>query len=126
MKYLMYILLALGVFEIVSNAWHLSRGSVRAIGQSAKRQHGEIPESLPDVHFFVKAIVMFAFGLLFLASAGCFFLYDGGCGPFTTAVVVSFAAYGLAQALIYRRTPSAWMSAVVYALPAVAYFVLAG
>jgi hypothetical protein len=41
-------------------------------------------------------------------------------------VVVSFAAYGLAQALIYRRTPSAWMSAVVYALPAVAYFILAG
>lgn len=125
MKYLMYVLLALGVFEIVSNAWHLGRGSVERIGQSAKRQHGELPRSLPDVHFFVKAIVMFVFGLLFLAAAGCFLFRDGGCGPFTTAVILSFAAYGLAQALIYRRTPSAWMSAVVYALPAVAYFILA-
>ena len=126
MRYLMYILLALGVFEVVSNAWHLGRGSVGRIGKSAKRQHGEIPGSLPDVHFLIKAIVMFAFGLLFLAAAGCFLLYDGDCGPFTTAVVVSFAAYGLAQALVYRHTPSAWMSAVVYALPAVAYFILAG
>lgn len=126
MKYLMYILLALGVFEIVSNAWHLTRGSVGRIGQSAKRQHQEIPLSLPDVHFFIKAIVMFVFGLLLLAAAGGFLFRECGGGFFAMAVILSFAAYGLLQAIIYRRTPSAWMSAVVYALPAAMYFVLSG
>jgi hypothetical protein len=72
------------VFEIVSNAW-LSAGlgpGYRAIGRSASK--GDT-ESLPDVHFFVKAIVMFAFSLLFLRPRGAL-LYTTVMRPFTTAV----------------------------------------
>jgi len=115
MKTFIYVILVLGVFEIASNLFHLLRGSREKIGLSAKRQHQELPLDLGYEHFFVKAWIMFGFGLLLAASgllayttAKHFYLYP---------VLVLFAGYGLAQAFFYRRTYKVWTSAIVYLLP---------
>ncbi len=115
MRTFIYVVLLLGLFEIVSNLFHLLRGSKEKIGLSAKRQHQELPLGLGYEHFFIKAWIMFGFGLLFTAS---------GLLALTTTkyvylfpAVVLFAVYGLAQAFYYRQTYKVWTSAIVYLLP---------
>ena len=41
--------------EVVTNIYHLTRGSIEAIGRSAKRQHGELPSGLEMRNYAVTA-----------------------------------------------------------------------
>jgi hypothetical protein len=119
MSVLMTCVLLLGTFEVLSNGYHLSKGSVKAIGQSAKRQHRELPLEVAEIHFFVKAMAMFGFGLLFLLVGALFVL---GKDPQRHAAVIVFglfSAYGVLQAIVYRRTFNVWPAALVYSAPLV-------
>lgn len=115
MKTLIWVILVLGVFEIASNLFHLLRGSKEKIGLSAKRQHQELPLDLGYRHFFIKAWIMFIFGLLFTASG--LLAYTTANHDFLFPALVLFAVYGLAQAFYYRQTYKVWTSAIVYLLP---------
>lgn len=115
MTKLISIVVLLGAFEIVSNLLHLLRGSKEKIGLSAKRQHQELPLDLGYEHFYIKAWIMFIFGLLFTASG--LLAYTTANHEFLFPALVLFAGYGLAQAFYYRRTYKVWTSAIVYLLP---------
>jgi hypothetical protein len=124
MIYFIYFVSAYGIFEIVSNTIHLSKGSISAIGQSARRQHQELPLNINDVHFFTKAIIMLIFGLMFSAAAILYFLQiDAYCilGLLTFSL---HGAYGLIQAVIYRKFLNVWPAAVVYNIPLIAFLLL--
>jgi len=124
MSVLMVCVLLLGVFEVASNGYHLSRGSVKAVGHSARRQHQELPLDLGEGHFFVKAIVMFVFGLLFCLVGVLFALGGDPQGRVALPVVALFAGYGLLQAVVYRRSVNVWPAAIVYSIPLVAFLLL--
>lgn len=115
MRTFIYVVLLLGLFEIVSNLFHLLRGGKEKIGLSAKRQHQELPLDLGYQHFFIKAWIMFIFGLLFTASG--LLAYTTANHEFLYPPLVLFAIYGLAQAFYYRRTYKVWTSAILYLLP---------
>jgi len=110
-----YFIIALGLFEIVSNLFHLLRGSKESIGLSAKKQHQELSLDLGYIHFYVKAIIMFVFGLLFTASGFMALLENNYL--FLELVLGLFALYGIIQAFFYTRPYKVWMSLVVYILP---------
>lgn len=115
MKILTYVIIALGLFEIVSNLYHISKGRKDLIGKSAKRQHQELSSALDDGHFYVKAVIMFIFGILFTASG--LVALSGNSLLFLFFVLTLFAIYGLAQAVYYKRPYKVWMSLIVYLLP---------
>jgi len=115
MKQLIYTILLLGLFEIVSNLVHLFKGNREMIGLSAKRQHQELPLDLNYQHFYWKAWIMFFFGLLFTASG--LVAYTITSYRFLFLTLALFAIYGLTQAIYYRRTYKVWMSAIVHILP---------
>jgi hypothetical protein len=119
MKILVIIITILGIFEIISNLFHLSKMNKDAIGQSAKRQHQELSLLLPDIHFYIKAIIMFVFGWLFFASGIVYFIFDDE--TLLGAVLFLFGLYGLLQALYYKRPYKVWMSLIVYFLPIVVF-----
>jgi hypothetical protein len=120
----MACLLRLGVFEVGSNGYHLSRSSVQAVGRSAKRPHQELPLDLGERHFFVKALVMLGFGLLFCLVGVLFALGGDPQGRVALPVIALFAGYGVVQAVVYRRAVNVWPAAVVYAIPLVAFLLL--
>jgi hypothetical protein len=120
----MYAVLALGGFEFLSNAYHLSKGSITAAGRSAKRQHREIPLDLDDIHFFIKALIMLGFGVLFLLSGILFALNLDQGARFGRICFALFGAYGLIQAIAYRRTARVWPAALVYSVPMVAWLIV--
>lgn len=124
MKALIYIIIALGLLEIVSNLFHLLRGNKENIGLSAKKQHQELSLELGYRHFYVKAIIMFVFGILFTVS-GIIALYPGNNIIFKI-VLGLFAIYGIAQSLFYKRPLKVWMSLVVYILPFIILLLLSG
>ena len=115
MKPLIYAIILLGLFEIVSNLVHLLKGTKEKIGISAKRQHQELPLDLNYQHFYWKAWIMFLFGLIFITSG--LVSYTTLSFWFFDLSLVLFAIYGLAQAIYYKRTYKVWLSAVVYLLP---------
>lgn len=115
MKLLIYIIIALGLFEMASNLYHLLKGNKESIGISAKRQHQELSLELESHHFFLKSLVMFVFGLLFTISG--FGALIKGYGHFFAIVLGLFALYGIAQAFYYKRPYNVWMSLVVYIAP---------
>jgi hypothetical protein len=115
MTQLIYIVVLLGLFEIVSNLFHLLKGTREKIGLSAKRQHQELPLDLNYQHFYWKAWIMFVFGLAFTASG--LMAYIMAKPEFLFPALTLFAIYGLAQAIYYRRTYKVWTSAIVYILP---------
>jgi hypothetical protein len=115
MKQLIYAILTLGLFEIVSNLFHLLKGNKEKIGMSAKRQHQELPLDIDYKHFYWKAWIMFGFGLLLTASGLVAYTNTNTCFLFLSLAL--FAIYGLAQAFYYRRTYKVWTSAIVYLLP---------
>lgn len=124
MNIFIYFFLLFGVSEIASNLFHLSKGTVAAIGKSAKKQHQELSLLLSEVHFFVKAIMMLAFGILFL-TAGIVALFNIENGlVIITVSVISFGAYGVLQALFYRKPVNVWLSAIVYNLPLIIFFII--
>ena len=115
MKQLIHVILILGLFEIVSNLFHLLKGTKEKIGMSAKRQHQELPLDIDYKHFYIKTWIMFIFGVLLTASG--LLAYTTGKNEFLVPVLVLFAFYGLAQAVYYRQTYKVWTSAIVYLLP---------
>jgi hypothetical protein len=89
------ILLAYGIWGIGSNLYHFLKGSKIAIGESAKRQHGEIPRNLDVLQYYRKAILMFITGILFTLSSMTYFLYDTKIGlEFTLINSIIHSVYG--------------------------------
>jgi hypothetical protein len=122
MKTLICIIIVLGLFEIVSNLYHLLKGNKESIGLSAKKQHQELDLNLGYQHFYVKAIIMLVFGFLFTLSG--IVALSGLCTKFFLIVLALFALYGLLQAFYYKRPNKVWMSLVVYILPFIALLFL--
>ncbi len=117
MTVMQYLLILFGVFEIVSNAYHFSKRTRTAIGISARKQHQELTLSLPDIHFFWKAVIMFLFGVFFLA-AGLISVSRPDHAPVVTwCATISLSLYGFVQALVYRKEIKVWSAMVVYSLP---------
>jgi hypothetical protein len=120
MNTLIIILLIFGIFEILSNLFHMSKGSKIRIGESAKRQHQELPMDINLLHFYYKALTMLIIGFLYLASTLTFYLYDSYNGIlFTMINSIIMSCYGLVQLILYFKTIKVWFSFVVYTIPLV-------
>lgn len=118
---LLYIFLLLGSLELISNAYHLTRGSVVAISTSAKKQHQELPMDLSDQHYLTKVIVMLFFGIAFLA-VGFSILLTGRFQPGPALLTMAgLSIYSIFQAILYRRYWRVWTAILVYSLPLVIY-----
>lgn len=115
MRTLILTIIALGIFEVISNFYHFLKGKKESIGLSAKKQHQELSLKLGYQHFFVKAIIMFLFGILFIFT-GLIALNTNYYNPLKL-VLFLFAMYGLAQSIFYRRPGKVWLSLIVYTLP---------
>jgi len=118
------VLLVYGIFEICSNLFHFTRGSKIKIGESAKKQHQELPLDVSPLRFFYKAIIMFAFGILFTLSSVIYLLNPavGLLLVFYTAIL--HVVYALIQLIVYRRCYKVWCSFVVYSLPLIVYWII--
>jgi hypothetical protein len=124
MIYLIYFVIFLGLFETASNLFHLLKWNKELVAMSAKRQHQELFSDLNYMHFYVKAVIMFLFGILFTASALIAFATMNLL--FFKMVLALFGIYGLAQAIYYKRPYKVWMSAFVYILPFLLLIILSG
>jgi hypothetical protein len=125
MKVYMIILLAYGIWGIGSNLYHFSKGSKIKIGESAKRQHGEIPRDLDIQQYYYKAILMFITGILFTLSSLSYFLYDANAGlAFTLINSIIHSVYGFIQLIIYYRYYRVWGAFMVYSIPLILYFII--
>jgi hypothetical protein len=125
MKILIIFLLIYGLFEIISNLIHLSKGSRTAIGESARRQHQELPLAINAEHFYYKALVMFILGLLFTASSIIYFHVNERTGlTFTLVNVILHSFYGILQAIMYFRSGKTWGAAMVYSIPLLVFLIL--
>ena len=121
----MIILLGYGIWGIGSNLYHFSKGSKINIGESAKKQHGEIPRDLDIQQYYYKAILMFFTGILFTLSSLTYFLYDAEVGlVFTLINSIIHSVYGFIQLIIYYRYYRVWGAFVVYSIPLILYIVL--
>jgi hypothetical protein len=118
-----YFFIILGAFEVISNAYHLTRGSKERIGNSAKKQHGELPKNLSAEHYVAKAIVMLLFGVAFL-TVGVLILLNGQFlyGP-AMATMIALILYSFIQAGMYSKTWSVWTAILVHSLPLIVYLV---
>jgi hypothetical protein len=125
MKIYMIILLLYGFWGIGSNLVHFSKGSKIKIGESAKKQHREIPLDLDLQQYYYKAVLMFITGILFTLSSLIYFLYDTKMGVgFTLINSIIHSGYGLIQLIIYyKRTYRVWGAFVVYSIPLILYFI---
>jgi hypothetical protein len=121
----MSILLGYGIWGIASNLVHFSKGSKIKIGESARRQHQEIPLDLDPIQYYYKAILMFITGILFALSSLTYFLYDTRIGlTFTLINSIIHSGYGLIQLIIYCRCYRVWGAFVVYSIPLILYFIV--
>jgi hypothetical protein len=125
MKIFLFIMLLYGIFEIISNSVHFSKGSKNKIGESAKKQHQEIPLDLAPIHFFYKAIIMFAIGVILILSSLVYFLYNTETGlRFILYSVLFHSFYGLIQLIMYYRYFRVWGAFLVYSIPLIIYLIL--
>jgi hypothetical protein len=89
----------------------------RSTTSSAWRRHRERPHrllfDLGERHFFVMAIVMFGFGLLFRLVGVLFALGGDPQGRVALPVIAHFAGYDAVRAVAYRRAVNVWPAAVV-------------
>ena len=122
MKYLIYFILLLGIFQTISNLIHLSKGSKSLIGESAKRQHQELPLDLDNIHFYYKAWIMFLFGLIFLSSG--LITYFSQNTIILLIALILFGLYGIIQIIIYKRPVKVWISGVLHTMPIIVYLVI--
>jgi sterol desaturase/sphingolipid hydroxylase (fatty acid hydroxylase superfamily) len=116
-----YFFIILGAFEVISNTYHLTRGSKERIGHTAKKQHQELPNNLSAEHYVAKAIVMLIFGVVFLAL-GVLTLLSGQFlyWPALTTMI-ALILYSLIQAVMYRKTWSVWTAVLAHSLPLIVY-----
>lgn len=125
MKTLIIVLFLFGIAEIVSNFFHIIKGSKMKIGESARKQHQELPSDAENIHYYYKAIIMFVIGLLFVLSSLAYFLFDSDAGiRFTLINSIIMSVYGLLQIILYYRTFKVWTSFVVYSVPMVVCLLL--
>jgi hypothetical protein len=125
MKIYMIILFGYGIWGITSNLVHFSKGTKIKIGESARRQHREIPLDLSPQTFYYKVILMFITGILFTLSSLIYFLYDTKTGiEFTLINSIIHSGYGLIQLIIYYRFYRVWGAFVVYSIPLILYFII--
>ncbi len=118
------ILLAYGVFEIVSNLYHLSKGSKIKIAESGKKQHRGIPSDLDIQHHYTKIILMLIIGMLFTLASLTYFLYDTKIGlVFILINSIIQSAYGFIQLIVYYKFNRIWGSVVIYSIPLILYFI---
>jgi hypothetical protein len=122
MIYLISLIVTLGVFEIASNIFHLSKKTKKLAGLSAKRQHRELSFDLGYIHFYIRAVIMLIFGVLFTLS-GLTAILTGNT-LFLSVVLALFALYGLVQALFYKHPYKVWMLLIVHTLPVISMFFL--
>lgn len=121
MTILIHLVILLGAFEILSNLFHILKFDRDSIGESAKRQHQELPLDLPNVHFVVKVLLMLFMGVLMVAG-GVIALFENTMPLFYA--LTAFALYGLGQAIFYRRSYRVWMSLLVHVLPLICLLLL--
>lgn len=114
----------LGIFEVVSNLYHLTRGSMDEIGRSAGKQHGELPKGLSSEHYVAKAIIMEIFGIVFLGIGILMILKQQFLVVPVLTTLISLGVYALVQALLYRTCPNVWGALIVYNLPLLAYVIV--
>lgn len=119
MDYFIYFILLLGIFQIVSNPIHFIKGSKSKIGESAKRQHQELPLDIDNIHFYYKALIMFVFGLFFLTSGLIALLFHNIVLLFIT--IALFGLYGIIQGIIYKRPVKVWISGLVHNIPIIIF-----
>jgi hypothetical protein len=125
MKIYMIVLLGYGIWGITSNLVHFSKGSKIKIGESAKKQHGEIPRDLDIQQYYYKAILMFITGIMFTFSSLTYFIYGTKIGlEFTLINSIIHSGYGLIQLIIYYRFYRVWGAFVVYSIPLILYFII--
>jgi len=117
------IFILLGLFEFVSNIFHLMHRNMDAIGLSAKRQHRELPSGLSPYHFFVKAILMLVCGIVLLFAGAARFWGSAYSAASSWGAAGLLGLYGFLQALVYRREPKVWGAMAVYNIP---FVLLAG
>ena len=117
MTVLQYLLILLGLFEIVSNLFHLSKKTRDKKGASAKRQHQELSLNLPNTHFYHKAIIIFIFGCLFVIAGLLSFFEHALSSPIIWTVTIGFGIYGIVQTIIYRAEIKVWPAMIVYNIP---------
>jgi hypothetical protein len=118
---LVYYFIVFGFLELVLNLYHLSKKTVDARNESAKKQHQEIPNNLASVHYITKAIVMMIFGIFF-SIAGLIMLF---IGKFSSTLfyipILLFALYSFIQAILYKHYWRVWSALVVYNVPLIIY-----
>ncbi len=119
MKIFITVTMILGIFEIISNWFHLSKKTIPDIAKSGKKQHQELDLSLSEIHFFYKVVIMFVFGILFLLTSLLATLNIDSISLFW--VSMSFGLYGILQAVFYRNNIKAWSAMIVYNIPLIAY-----
>lgn len=124
MFFLKIFILVIGVIEIVSNLYHISKGSIEAIGLSAKRQHQEIPSTYANVNFFIKAIIMFALGITFTIGSIIALYNDEKSVLIIGICSLVLSLYGVIQAIIYRRCISVWGAMFAYSIPLIIFLLV--
>ena len=117
MKILTGFLMILGIFEVISNAFHLSKRNKASIGKSARGQHQELPTNISDIDYFYKVMIMFLFGIAFVISSVMLLFEIYLAFVFTWITVVCFGLYGFIQALLYRSEWKVWTAMLVYNVP---------
>jgi hypothetical protein len=125
MKGYIILLLAYGIWGIGSNLYHFSKGSKIKIGESAKKQHGEIPRDLDIIQYYYKAILMFITGILFTLSSLIYFFADTKIGlEFSLINSIIHSVYGFIQLIVYYRYYRVWGAFVVYSIPLILYLII--
>lgn len=116
--------LVIGIFEIVSNLYHLTRGSVEKAGRSAAKQHQELPADLPVSHYFVKALLMLITGILFSIIGGICLVQKTYYFIPACFGLAAMSGYGIVEAIIYKRPVKVWISSIVYSIPLIIHLIV--
>jgi hypothetical protein len=104
-KIFLGIFMLLGILEVVSNLYHLTRWSMEKIGRSAGKQHGELPKGLSSEHYVAKAITMELFGIAFLGIGILMILQQKFLTVPVLATLIAFGVYALCPGSSVQNMP---------------------
>jgi hypothetical protein len=113
-----------GAAELITNLFHLSKKTNKERSESAKKQHQEIPSDLSEKHYLIKAVIMFAFGIVFFAAGIYMIFYNEFVSILFYGTMIPFSLYSLIQAFIYRKCWRVWSAMIVYNLPLIIFLFL--
>jgi hypothetical protein len=111
------LLLALGFTAITTNLLHLTRENGLEL---ARKQHGELPKSLPDKNIKIKVICMLMFGIAIFASSLLCFILHRYLRSMILVPLILFSMYGIIEALYYRYWKTTGFACVTIVLLIVA------